>query len=163
MKTLLIALTLSTAACQSSASDAKSAPAAAPAKATAKTKAEEPSGWLKRYLALHVAMVEMTPMRASQAAQILRGQKDCPPIVCGALADFPRTTEAQRKAFSRASDAAKDLWIGDKALQSQAVLMHCPMVPGNWLQVPGKLLNPYAPDTMLHCGYQVGVDGKPKR
>jgi hypothetical protein len=29
------------------------------------------------------------------------------------------------------------------------------MVPADWIQPAGILRNPYMPETMLHCGYQV--------
>jgi hypothetical protein len=157
VKYLVLGFAFATA-CQPSSGQAIS-----PQKTPAAVQPNVTTAWLKRYLSLHKAMVQMTPLQASQAAQILAGHNDCPPTICGEFANFPRDIAGQRKAFSRASEAAKVLWLGDKSLQQQVVLMHCPMVPGNWLQAPGKLLNPYAADTMLHCGYQVGADGKPKK
>ena len=71
------------------------------------------------------------------------------------LSGFPADLKGQRLRFAKMSAELHTIWLKDASLQAGTVVMHCPMVPADWVQPAGMLRNPYMPETMLRCGYQV--------
>jgi hypothetical protein len=110
--------------------------------------------WMKAYLTLGEALVHSDATRASAAAEALIAS-GAPANIQGLLNSFAKDLKAQRLSFAKVSAEVRQAWAGDAALQKATVVMHCPMVPADWIQAPGALRNPYMPDTMLRCGYQV--------
>jgi len=110
--------------------------------------------WMKAMLDLGEALVHSNPMKAKGMAGSAVATNP-PKAVADLLADFPTDLKAQRSRFGKLSAEARKLWEADAALQKGTAVMHCPMVPADWIQPAGKLRNPYMPETMLRCGYQV--------
>ena len=110
--------------------------------------------WMKSYLTLGEALVHSDATGATAAAQALV-KAGAPANIQALLNNFAGDLKGQRMTFAKVSAEARQAWAADPALQKGAVVMHCPMVPADWIQAPGALRNPYMPDTMLRCGYQV--------
>jgi len=117
-------------------------------------KVEHATPWLKSYMELGEALVHSNPVDASaHAAAMLATQ---PPTVLKELVEgFPKDLKGQRLRFAKLSAELHKLWKADPSIQAKTAIMHCPMVPADWIQPAGVLRNPYMPETMLHCGYQV--------
>ena len=65
----------------------------------------------------------------------------------GALANTSKI-EAARDAFRELSVAIEPL----AADQKDYVVMYCPMAESDWVQMKGKVQNPYLGQSMPHCG-----------
>jgi hypothetical protein len=171
MSRLLVFAAIVTAACQGSAITnpaAESPPAKAPVQETKdaleKVKAEPPGpgsievkhaiAWLKAYMELGEALVHSHAVKAAAFAHTMAAATP-PQTLHTLLAAFPSDLEGQRFRFAEISAELHKIWLKDTALQASTVVMHCPMVPADWVQPAGILRNPYMPKTMLHCGYQV--------
>jgi hypothetical protein len=110
--------------------------------------------WLKAYMELGEALVHSHAIKAKGLAGQLASEK-IPAVVAEQLKEFPAELKGQRQRFAKISAEVHELWKKDPALQKGSVVMHCPMVPADWVQPAGQLRNPYMPETMLRCGYQV--------
>jgi len=115
---------------------------------------EHATAWLKAYMELGEALVHSNPVDAAAHATAMLASE--PPAVLKELAvGFPTDLKGQRLRFAKLSAELHKIWKADSSLQAKTAIMHCPMVPADWIQPAGILRNPYMPETMLHCGYQV--------
>ena len=171
MNTKLLAITALLCACQSRNQTPSTQPAVEgpPIKRIAdtdksKSKAE-PKGpgnvtiehavaWLQTYMLLGEALVHSDPVKAAKygTSMISAGP---PNALKSLIANFPQDLKGQRLRFAKLSAEAHKLWKATPELQKNTAIMHCPMVPADWIQPAGSLRNPYMPETMLRCGYQV--------
>lgn len=110
--------------------------------------------WLKAYMELGDALVHSHSIKAKGMAGRLASQS-LPEAIAKQIKEFPADLKTQRQRFAKISAEVLELWKNDPALQKGSVVMHCPMVPADWVQPAGQLRNPYMPETMLRCGYQV--------
>jgi hypothetical protein len=115
---------------------------------------EHEVAWLKAYMDLGEALVHSHAIKAKGLGGRLASQ-NLPQAIANQVKEFPAELKAQRQRFAKISAEVVGLWKSDKALQKGSVIMHCPMVPADWVQPAGQLRNPYMPETMLRCGYQV--------
>ena len=115
---------------------------------------EHATAWLKAYMELGEALVHSDPTRASQHASSLITHAP-PEALRPLIASFPTDLKGQRLRFAKMSAEVHTLWKASAELQANTAVMHCPMVPADWIQPAGELRNPYMPETMLRCGYQV--------
>ena len=167
----ILALTALLCACQSRNQTPSIQPAAEgpPIKRAVKTEAAttspKPQGpgkiaiehsvaWLKTYMLLGEALVHSDPVKAADHAtsMISTGPPDG---LKSLMANFPKDLKGQRLRFAKLSAEAHKLWKTTPELQKDTAVMHCPMVPADWIQPAERLRNPYMPETMLRCGYQV--------
>jgi hypothetical protein len=115
---------------------------------------EHPVTWLLAYMQVGEALVHSNPVDAlAHATELLASQP--PAILKELVVGFPKDLKGQRLRFAKISAELHKIWKSDSALQAKTAIMHCPMVPADWVQPTGVLRNPYMPETMLHCGYQV--------
>ena len=169
MTRILATCALLLTGCQGSGSARLNVPAAEmPAKKEAATydagKAKSPGpgtievkhgvAWLKAYMELGEALVHSDAIKATFFAQTMAASTP-PESLKTYLSSFPSELKGQRLRFAKISAELHKAWSADPALQAGTVIMHCPMVPADWIQPAGTLRNPYMPETMLHCGYQV--------
>ena len=168
---IVVAATLSLAACQGRGQAPNTKPAAEgppikpPAAKPAGETTPKPAGpgqievdhavaWLKAYMLLGEALVHSQGPEAKTHAAALAAAEP-PDALRQHLSGFPPDLKGQRLRFAKMSAELHAIWLADKNLQAGTVVMHCPMVPADWIQPAGKLRNPYMPETMLRCGYQV--------
>ena len=115
---------------------------------------EHPVAWLKAYMVMGEALVHSDPVRTSKQAKAMIGT-DPPDALKPLIANFPADLKGQRLRFAKLSAEVHSVWKVTPELQKNTAIMHCPMVPADWIQPAGMLRNPYMPETMLRCGYQV--------
>ena len=141
---------------QAAKTPAKKEAAADKAKAPGPGKVEvnHAVAWLKAYMELGEALVHSHAINATSFAQAMAAAAP-PESLNSHLKSFPEELKAQRLRFAKISAELRKVWSADATLQAGTVIMHCPMVPADWIQPAGTLRNPYMPETMLHCGYQV--------
>ena len=115
---------------------------------------EHPVAWLKAYMVMGEALVHSDPVKTSEQAKAMIST-DPPDALKSLIAGFPADLKGQRLRFAKLSAEAHKIWKATPELQEKTAIMHCPMVPADWIQPAGTLRNPYMPETMLRCGYQV--------
>ena len=115
---------------------------------------EHPVPWLKTYMLVGEALVHSDPVKATEHATSMISTGP-PEVLKPLMANFPKDLKGQRLRFAKLSAEAHKLWKTNAELQKSTAIMHCPMVPADWIQPAVRLRNPYMPETMLRCGYQV--------
>ncbi len=115
---------------------------------------EHSVAWLKTYMLVGEALVHSDPVQATAHATSMISTGP-PEALKSLMANFPKDLKGQRLRFAKLSAEAHRLWKQMPELQKGTAIMHCPMVPADWVQPAGRLRNPYMPETMLRCGYQV--------
>ena len=115
---------------------------------------EHPVAWLKAYMVMGEALVQSDPVKTIQQAKAMISTGP-PDVLKPLIANFPADLKGQRLRFAKLSAEAHKIWKATPEVQDKTAVMHCPMVPADWIQPAGTLRNPYMPETMLRCGYQV--------
>ena len=115
---------------------------------------EHSVAWLKTYMLIGEALVHSDPVKTLEHATSMITAGPPAPIK-SLMANFPKDLKGQRLRFAKLSAEAHKLWKTNPELQEKTAIMHCPMVPADWIQPASRLRNPSMPETMLRCGYQV--------
>lgn len=96
---------------------------------------------------------------AVEAAETRKGEAGIDAIVDGAKRFGSDDIAAARAAFERMSTGMITYLKTDPAQQAGRMIVHCTMTfsgqGGAWVQVEGKVMNPYEGARMLHCGDKI--------
>ena len=111
--------------------------------------------WLHGCVAAHQALFKGDTKKAEQSLKGLLLYKTAPSTVRKLLISIPKDLKNQRELYKKVSIQCRTHWQNTPKDRSEFVVMTCPMVDADWIQKKGKLENPYAAETMPHCGYQL--------
>ncbi len=113
------------------------------------------TNWLEGCVATHKALFKGDEKTAAKALKGMLLYKTTPQAARQLLLNIPKGLKAQRNLFKKVSVQCRSHWQKTPKDRSNFVVMTCPMVDADWIQKAGKLENPYAAETMPHCGYQL--------
>lgn len=116
---------------------------------------EGSENWLEGCVKAHKALFHADVKKAETALKGLLLYKTTPDAARKLLLSIPKDLKGQRNLFKKVSVQCRSHWERVARDRGQFVVMTCPMVDADWIQKAGQLENPYAAETMPHCGYQL--------
>lgn len=111
--------------------------------------------WLDGCVAIHAALFKGDTKAGASSLKSINLYKGTPVKVRQMLKKIPTKLKEQRAVFKDISKACRADWEKKAKLQRNYVVMTCPMVQADWIQPAGKVQNPFAAESMPHCGYQI--------
>ena len=127
----------------------------AQAPSTLASKQQANGSWLHGCVAAHQALFKGDTRLAAQSLKGLLLYKDTPVAVRKLITSVPKDLKSQRNLYKSVSVECRAHWQKVPQDRGEFVVMTCPMVDADWIQRRGRLENPYAAETMPHCGYQL--------